>query len=114
MRVALLLLLAASVATPAQAATQDAAPLPCGQVEAANGEAVDVMISGAKSCGTSLKVMQTYFKRALEGKCQGSGCHAKVRGYRCSAPSAAGYEETGIAATCKKGRRVVTAQRPAS
>lgn len=81
--------------------------LSCGDVAAATGRVK--VVSNSVSCQTALDIMKAYFGDAVAGKCEGNACFIEIRGYTCSANTAAIAERSGVAARCRNGEREIEA-----
>lgn len=78
----------------------------CGELGAPAGRAK--IVSDGASCKTARDVMTGYFSAVLDGQRQGNSCVITIRGYTCSANTAAAAGG-GVAARCRTGEREIEA-----
>lgn len=53
--------------------------------------------------------MKAYFSGVLDDQCQGNACVITIRGYTCTANTAATAQSSGVAAVCRSGQRRIEA-----
>lgn len=82
--------------------------LTCGEIASVTGRVK--IISNGPSCTTARETMNAYFSSARDGQCQGNACVITIRGYTCSANTAAAAAATGIAARCTRADQRIEAR----